>query len=329
MNIELVNGTAQNVDEACRRLDQTIEALETIPFFGQQKLIYLKDVNFTGDSVIGRSEAVLERLERLALLLGQIDPSEAVLLMSSDAIDKRRTFYKKLTAAADLQTFDKLDLSRTRDFESWCDEVERRIHEKGLKAGSRVVERLIELSWNDARALDNEIEKLSLYVYPKNEVTEEDVKAIGSSSREMIIWDLCQAVTVGQPSEALRLLRQLLAQGESEIGLLILLGGQVRLAALGMYLYETKRLVIERKGSFVTSRLERDGEELLPKNKKGEAPNLYRMAQIVQQAKERPSSLWFQAIEQVHQTHLKLMEGKVDRQEALEALVVDIACLKQ
>ena len=325
MNVELVSGCVQTVDEACRRLDQALEALETLPFFGGPKLIYLKGVNFVGDSIPGRSEAVLERLEKLALLLAKIQPSEVLFLMSAGTMDKRRTFYKKLSAAADVQTFDTMELNRARDFEGWCDEVERRVREKGLKPKGHVVERLVELSWNDGRALENELEKLSLYSHPHGEISEEDVRAIGSSSREMVIWDLCSAVTASQPSEALRLLRQLLAQGESEVGLLILLGGQVRLAALGTYLHETGRLVIEKRGSFVTSRIERDGEELLPKNKKGETPNLYRMAQIVEQAKERPSASWFNAIERVHETHLRLMEPGTDREEALEALVTDIA----
>jgi DNA polymerase-3 subunit delta len=51
---------------AARASTSTIEALLTFPFFGGEKLVWLKSANFLADDQLGRSQAVLEALEKLA-----------------------------------------------------------------------------------------------------------------------------------------------------------------------------------------------------------------------------------------------------------------------
>ena len=58
----------------------------------------------------------------------------------------------------------------------------------------------------------------------------------------MLIWDFCAAVLSGEAKPALAQLSALLAQEESEVGILILLAGQVRLAALAAVLRENQML---------------------------------------------------------------------------------------
>lgn len=43
---EIISGQAGNADDAAQRIYQTIEALNTFGFFGGEKLVWLKDVNF-------------------------------------------------------------------------------------------------------------------------------------------------------------------------------------------------------------------------------------------------------------------------------------------
>ena len=63
--LEIIDGAADNAEQAAARIRSTVEALRTLPFFGGEKLIWLKDANFLGDDQKARSAAVQEALEEL------------------------------------------------------------------------------------------------------------------------------------------------------------------------------------------------------------------------------------------------------------------------
>ena len=72
-----------------------------MPFFGGGKLVWLKNANCMGDSVIGRSAAVQGALEDLAEVLETGLGSDVTLLISATEVDKRRSFYKTLGKRAE------------------------------------------------------------------------------------------------------------------------------------------------------------------------------------------------------------------------------------
>src|SRR3989442_4013946 len=55
--LETIDGAADNADQAVARIRSTIEALRTLPFFGCQKMVSLKNANFLRDDPKGRSTA--------------------------------------------------------------------------------------------------------------------------------------------------------------------------------------------------------------------------------------------------------------------------------
>src|SRR5437660_11043313 len=73
--LETIDGAADNSDQAAARIRSAIDALRTLPFFGGEKLVWLKNANFLGDDQKARSAAVQEALEELAAVLeGGIGP---------------------------------------------------------------------------------------------------------------------------------------------------------------------------------------------------------------------------------------------------------------
>jgi hypothetical protein len=44
---DVIDGLAENSDQAATKIHQTIEALLTFPFFGGEKLVWLKNANFS------------------------------------------------------------------------------------------------------------------------------------------------------------------------------------------------------------------------------------------------------------------------------------------
>lgn len=327
MNLEILDAQVDTVERAVEQIDAAIQSVLTLPFFGGRKVVFLKNVTFLGDNAMGKSERVQESLERLLEQLKKIPAAEVQLLMTALALDKRRSFAKQILKLALVETYDLADLKSERSQEAWMDEVGKAMMKAGLKPQPGVVERMVELIGNDSRALHGEIEKLVLYTHPEGTVTEETVRLVVSGNREMLVWDFCDAVTLGRTSEAVTLLRQLQAQGESDVGIMTLLSNHLRLAAVGRHLVETGRLKLRRSGTFLNADLQPEGADLLPKNKKGEPPNAFRLARIVQQAEKKTAARWFEAVEVLYQTYFRLLSSASDRARILESGVVQICLL--
>src|SRR5436190_18375031 len=123
--LEVIDGAADNAEQAAARIRSAIEALQTLPFFGGAKLVWLKNANFLGDTQIGRAASVQAALEELAGAIVDGFAGGITLLVSATEVDKRRSFYKTLSKRAELHLFDKLDSSRAGWEEEATEVVQR------------------------------------------------------------------------------------------------------------------------------------------------------------------------------------------------------------
>jgi len=163
---DVIDGVAENVDQAVTRIHQTIEALLTLPFFGGDKLVWLKNANFMADSVTGRSESVLEALSKLGEVLTQGLPEGVKFLLSAIDVDKRRAFYKSLGKLGEIQVFDRTDTSRAGWEDSAGEFATAQARKRGAKFEPEALDFFILLTGGDSRQIENEIEKLDLFVGP-------------------------------------------------------------------------------------------------------------------------------------------------------------------
>jgi DNA polymerase III subunit delta len=327
MNFEVVDAQADTVDAACQSLARFQEALLTLPFFGGRKLVHFKNCTFLADTVTGRSESVLTRWESVTDVLKKTRPADVEVVISAMGVDRRRAFFKTFSGLGEVEFFNLPDLGKFREAQAYAAQIDAIIRSRGLQADPHVAELFVELIGCDTRAVHNELEKLALFVHPETRITEQHLRAIVAVTRESIIWDFNDAVVLGQAAQAVHLLHQLLAQGESEVGICILLSGHVRLAAVGAHLLETKQLRLVKQGYGMQVEVTPKGEALLPENKKGEKPSGFRLAKVVDQARNRPAARWFQAIEMLHTTALQLVSSGGDRARILETTVVRICQL--
>src|SRR6476646_12281771 len=63
--LEIIDGAADNVDGAANAIRSSIAALQTLPFFGGGKLVWLKSANFLSDDVRRNSATVIDQLDEL------------------------------------------------------------------------------------------------------------------------------------------------------------------------------------------------------------------------------------------------------------------------
>ncbi len=219
--VEVIDGAADNAATAAARIHETIGALQTLPFFGG-KLVWLKSANCLADSPIGRANGVLEALESLlAVLQAGLSP-DVQFLLSATETDKRRTFYKGLTKLAATHVFDRLDSTRSGWEEEAAVLVEQRARTRNLDLTGEASELFTLLTGGDTRQIDNELEKLDLYLGPdQRRVDAATVRRMVPMSRAGVIFELGNAISRRDLDGALGLIDQLLYQGESAIGLLL------------------------------------------------------------------------------------------------------------
>src|SRR5256886_2247209 len=158
--LEKIDGAADNADQAAARIRSTIEALRTLPFFGGEKVVWLKNANFLGDDQKARAAAVQAALEELAETINAGLGPEITFLLSAIEVDRRRSFYKSLAKRAELQIFEKLDSSRSGWEEEATEMVQARAKKRKLQFDDAARELFVLLTGRETRALENAVEKI-------------------------------------------------------------------------------------------------------------------------------------------------------------------------
>jgi DNA polymerase-3 subunit delta len=218
--LEIISGGADNTEHAVQIVSRTIEAIQTLPFFGGDKLVWLQGVNFFADNQTGKAESTLAAVETLVGILAAHLPPDVRVIISAGEIDKRRTFYKTLSKCAKVEIFDKLDTSKA----GWEANVMGHVQERA--AGLRLdfergaLERFVLLVGADTRIIDSELEKLSLYTNGRP-VTAEEVSRIVAVSHAGVIFEIGETIAKRDLPRALNLIDQQLRKGESAIGILL------------------------------------------------------------------------------------------------------------
>ena len=217
---EIINGTIANADEAHSACSQVIQSLQTIPFFGGGKTVWLKNANFFGSDRTSEAEATKKGVEALLeCLQGGLSP-DIQFLISCSGLDKRRAFYKYLNKEAKLQSYDKPDVSR----DGWQEEVAQMVRKKAgdldLTFQGGALELFVMLAGEDTRQINSELEKIDLYLGDRREVTEEDVRAMVPLSRAGVVFEIGNAIQKKNGARAIELVDQQLARKETAIGIL-------------------------------------------------------------------------------------------------------------
>jgi DNA polymerase III subunit delta len=161
--LEVIDGVADYADQAAARIRSAIEALQTLPFFGSTKVVWLKNANFLGDDAKARSAGVQSALEELSAVIDSGVGTGVTLLISATDVDKRRSFYKTLAKRAELQVFDRLDSTRSGWEEEAIEIVLGRAKKRKLKFDDAALELFVLLTGGDTRQIDNELEKIDTY----------------------------------------------------------------------------------------------------------------------------------------------------------------------
>lgn len=219
--LEVVNGTAETSDHAATIIHETIAAIQTLPFFGGDKVVWLQGVNFLADTVTGRASATLEAVETLGKLLESGLPPGVSLILSGTEIDKRRAFAKILSKAGTFEVLDVPDPSS----KTWQADIERLVRDRASSIGFQfepeALEHFVLFTGETTYQLHSEVEKLGLYVSPRKKATVQDVMDVVSRTRSGVVFEIGDALASRNLPRTLELIDQQLRKGETAIAILL------------------------------------------------------------------------------------------------------------
>ena len=190
-------------------LKEIISLADTMPFFGERRLILIEDSGlFKGSG----AEALVEYLPQM--------PDTTCLLFVESEVDKRSRMYKKvkeLGYGADMVRQDARQLS------SWAGGILAR---EGKKITGHTMELFLSKTGDDMENIRMELEKLVGYTLGRDVITDKDVEAVCTVRVTSRIFEMIAAISGGQTRKAMDLYEDLLTLKEPPMRILFLIARQ-------------------------------------------------------------------------------------------------------
>ena len=233
MDHEIIDAQVTNSGEALRALGRLREALQTLPFFGSGKVVWLQNCNFLGMDRTSQAQAVTETTGELAQELKDFVWQNVRLLISAGDLDKRRTFYKTIEKIGAVESFTAWSI----DDKDWAGEAEmtarKELRVRKKEISEEALSELIQAVGPHRQQLSSEVEKLCLYVGENPAIKTADVSAIVSRNKLARAFAVGEALGDRDLPRVLRTLDQELwdikfDKDKSEIGLLYGIISKVR-----------------------------------------------------------------------------------------------------
>jgi DNA polymerase-3 subunit delta len=331
MDHEIIDAAVSHSGEALKVLGKLREALQTLPFFGTGKVIWLQNCNFLGDERAATSQAVTESLGSLAQELKDFAWQNVRLLISAGKVDKRKGFYKTLDKLGTVEAF----AGWSADDKDWADQAEvwarKAIRARQKEVSDEALAELISRVGPNARQLDSEIEKLVLYVGDRKEIGSEDVEAICVRNKTARAFALGDALGDRDLPRLLRCLDDSLWEvrldpQKSEIGLLYGLIGKVRAMILLKEMLREGWVKPNMDYNRFKSQLEQVPPEQLPEDKRfnPRAINPYVLYKALPQVKRYSQAELVRAMELLFQCNHRLVSSSLDESLVLQQTLVQI-----
>lgn len=203
-------------------IEQVVEEAETIPFFGDRRLIIASNPTFlTTEKTKSKIEHRTARLEDY--LNEPVDYSILVFIARVEKLDERKKLTKLIKKQATI-----IDAKRPNEAElrKWLQGVSGA---NEFQMDNTATDRLIELTGGQLTTAMNELDKLMLYKLEERAIDTSDVESLVVRSLEQNIFLLLDKMIALDISGALSIYYDLLKQKEEPIKILALIASQFRL----------------------------------------------------------------------------------------------------
>ena len=331
MDHETIEASVGNSGDALAVLGKLREALQTLPFFGGGKAVWLRDCNFLGEERTASSAAVTEALAELAEELKTFSWQNIRLLISAGKVDKRKVFFKTLDKTGTVEIFS----TWSQDDKDWADRAEAAAHAAIQKRQKEItgeaMAELVNRAGLNARQLENEVEKLCVFTGERRKIELPDVATICSRSKTAKAFALGDALGDRDLPRLLKRLDEELWEtkfdkDKSEIGLLYGLIGKVRAMLLLKEMLREGWVKETRDYNSFKAQLERVPADKLPADRKFNplALNPYVLYKALPQVKKYSSAELVRAMDVLLRCNQRLVSSGLDEALVLQQALVQI-----
>ena len=332
MDHEIIDAAVTNSEQALRALAKLREALQTLPFFGGGKVVWLQNVNFLADDRTSSSSAVTETLAEIAQELKEFAFQNVRLLISAAKVDKRKVFFKTLDKLGSVETF----AAWSVDDKDWASQAEtwatKAIRARQKDISDEALAELISRTGPNQRLLETEVEKLSLYVGARKDIGMEDVTAICTRNKMARAFALGDALGDRDLPRLLKRLDEELWEtkfdkDKSEIGLLYGLISKVRALLLLKEMLREGWIKPDADYTRFKAQLERVPADKLPTDRRFNplALNPYVLYKALPQVKQYTQSELIRAMDLLLDCNRRLVSSGTEKSLVLQQALVQIA----
>jgi len=331
MDHEIIEATAANCGDALKALGKLRESLQTLPFFGSGKVIWLRDCNFLGEERAASAAVVTETLAELADELKKFAWQNVRLLISAGKVDKRKTFFKTLDKLGTVEIF----AAWSADDKDWVERAEvaarTAVRERKKEISEEALAEIISRVGPNARQLESEIEKICLFAGDRKKIELADVATICSRNKTARAFALGDALGDRNLPALLKRLDEELWEtkfdkDKSEIGLLYGLIGKVRAMLLLKEMLREGWLKDTRDYNQFKTQLERVPADKLPGDRRFNplALNPYVLYKALPQVKKYSSAELVRAMDVLLRCNQRLVSSGLDEVLVLQQALVQI-----
>jgi DNA polymerase-3 subunit delta len=202
--------------------DELLASAMAVPFLSDRRLVLVRDLLARFEA--GRKKRPAE-WKGFGKQLVAVPPTNDVVFVDGALSGKANPLLKELSGVAQVTSH---PMPRGGELHRW---IRTRVEAKGGTVSNQAVARLAAVAGTGLVALDNDLEKLVVYV--GNRVIEPgDVDEMVSQAKEANIFAAVDAALDGRTAAALTQVRRVLGDGESVSHVLYMLHRQVRLLIL-------------------------------------------------------------------------------------------------
>lgn len=331
MDHEIIDAAASHAGDALKSLAKLRAALQTLPFFGSGKVVWLRDCNFLGEERVSTAQAVTESLAELSQELKNFVWQNIRLLISAGKVDKRKTIYKTLEKIGAIETF----AGWSADDKDWADQAQAwalgALRNLKNEISEEALALLVASVGPNIRMLNSEIEKLSLYVVPRARIEVEDVNTIVTRNKQARAFALADALGDRHLGRLLACLDQELWEirrdpQRNEIGLLYGLVSKVRALIFVREMLARRWIKAGSDFGSFKSQLSRVPAEALPEDKKLSplAMNPYVLYRAMPQAANYSQEELVAAMNLLLECNQKLVSRNLDTSLVLQQTLIQI-----
>ncbi len=205
-------GAIERIDGSSASLADVLDAARSLSLFamveqGPGRLVWVSRFD----------QLDLTEISDLAAYLS--DPVAATcLVLEASKLDKRKLAYKTIAAGATV--VDCEPPRREGDVRRW---LEGSARASGHEIDVDALEYMITMAGTSITALEQELEKVMLYVGQGERIRADDLEGLLGRSREHSVFELTDALVRADPAAALRVLNMLLDDGEEPVRVLAMI----------------------------------------------------------------------------------------------------------